>query len=243
MHCHGSFSSGNGFIIGMWQCWWNTFGHLSQHISSPPSEQTAHQSSFGSSLFCILSAVNRYRSFMINIKILRLFKFWFKRFIKVVWCHTINGKRIIGGADLWWGCFTTLSLWQNLYTIRVQFCDCRHQIVDGFLARLIDWVTELFRILLNKKKVSMKYLLLRQTKTMITYIICTRTWCFWICRCHCWWYWCWCLALTLRRRLLQCVLRFQWNLEGILIHTAIWVELHCQWILGRLIGCWSFLGE
>lgn len=51
MHCHGSFSSGNGFIIGMWQCWWNTFGHLSQHISSPPSEQTAHQSSFGSSLF------------------------------------------------------------------------------------------------------------------------------------------------------------------------------------------------
>lgn len=32
----------------MWHVWWNTFGHLSQHISSPPSIHTAHQSSLGS---------------------------------------------------------------------------------------------------------------------------------------------------------------------------------------------------
>uniref|UniRef100_A0A182TXV5 Uncharacterized protein n=1 Tax=Anopheles melas TaxID=34690 RepID=A0A182TXV5_9DIPT len=35
----------------MWQVWWKTLGHLSQHISSPPSMHTAHQSSFGSSSF------------------------------------------------------------------------------------------------------------------------------------------------------------------------------------------------
>lgn len=55
-HCHGSLSSGNVVINGMWQFWWNTFGHLSQHMSSPPSEHTAHQSSFGSSLSFNLSA-------------------------------------------------------------------------------------------------------------------------------------------------------------------------------------------
>lgn len=43
-------------MIGMWQFWWNTFGHLSQHISSPPSRHTAHQSSFGSSFWLFLSA-------------------------------------------------------------------------------------------------------------------------------------------------------------------------------------------
>lgn len=36
--------------FGMWQNWWNTFGHLSQQTNSPPSMHTAHQSSFGSSL-------------------------------------------------------------------------------------------------------------------------------------------------------------------------------------------------
>lgn len=35
--------------FGMWQNWWKTFGHLSQQTNSPPSIQTAHQSSFGSS--------------------------------------------------------------------------------------------------------------------------------------------------------------------------------------------------
>lgn len=55
-HCHVSLSSGNELIAGMWQFWWKTFGHLSQHISSPPSKQTAHQSSFGSSFWSVLSA-------------------------------------------------------------------------------------------------------------------------------------------------------------------------------------------
>lgn len=55
-HCQVSLSSGSDEIIGMWHVWWNTFGHLSQHISSPPSRQTAHQSSFGSSFWLFLSA-------------------------------------------------------------------------------------------------------------------------------------------------------------------------------------------
>lgn len=42
--------SGNVFNPGMWQNKWKTFGHLSQQrTASPPSIQTAHQSSFGSS--------------------------------------------------------------------------------------------------------------------------------------------------------------------------------------------------
>lgn len=55
-HCHVSLSSGSELMFGMWQFWWNTLGHLSQHINSPPSKQTAHQSSFGSSLLPFFSA-------------------------------------------------------------------------------------------------------------------------------------------------------------------------------------------
>lgn len=55
-HCHVSLSSGKELMFGIWQFWWNTFGHLSQHINSPPSKQTAHQSSFGSSFCPLLSA-------------------------------------------------------------------------------------------------------------------------------------------------------------------------------------------
>lgn len=50
-HCQLSLSSGSELIAGIWQFWWNTLGHLSQHINSPPSRHTAHQSSLGSS-FC-----------------------------------------------------------------------------------------------------------------------------------------------------------------------------------------------
>lgn len=49
-----SYSTLNG---GIWQFWWNTFGHLSQHTSSPPSIQTAHQSSLGSSLSVSFAAL------------------------------------------------------------------------------------------------------------------------------------------------------------------------------------------
>lgn len=40
---------GDSFREGMWQARWKTLGHLSQHSSSPPFWQTAHQSSLGSS--------------------------------------------------------------------------------------------------------------------------------------------------------------------------------------------------
>ena len=39
--------------VGTWQERWNTLGHFSQHRSSPPFWQTAHQSSLGSSSFLV----------------------------------------------------------------------------------------------------------------------------------------------------------------------------------------------
>lgn len=43
---------GNALRAGMWHLRWKTLGQLSQHnTGSPPSRQTAHQSSLGSS-FC-----------------------------------------------------------------------------------------------------------------------------------------------------------------------------------------------
>lgn len=50
--CRRMTYSGMALRFGMWQYVWNTFGHLSQHTNSPPSMQTAHQSSLGSS-FCV----------------------------------------------------------------------------------------------------------------------------------------------------------------------------------------------
>lgn len=44
----GKFAS-----VGTWQERWNTLGHFSQHRSSPPFWQTAHQSSLGSSSFLV----------------------------------------------------------------------------------------------------------------------------------------------------------------------------------------------
>lgn len=62
-HCQLSLSSGSELIAGIWQFWWNTFGHLSQHINSPPSRHTAHQSSLGSS-FCSFLLLTDMISFM-----------------------------------------------------------------------------------------------------------------------------------------------------------------------------------
>ena len=47
----GKFAS-----VGTWQERWNTLGHFSQHRSSPPFWQTAHQSSLGSSSFLVSPA-------------------------------------------------------------------------------------------------------------------------------------------------------------------------------------------
>lgn len=76
-HCHVSLSSGRELMLGMWQFWWNTLGHLSQHISSPPSRQTAHQSSLGSSLLPFFSAqtIISYRNtIMVCVVKLRTFR-------------------------------------------------------------------------------------------------------------------------------------------------------------------------
>lgn len=47
------FYLGKFVSVGTWQVRWNTLGHFSQHRSSPPFWQTAHQSSLGSSSFLV----------------------------------------------------------------------------------------------------------------------------------------------------------------------------------------------